>query len=470
VKGATAERDSAPTTGPPEVGKRRWQTPRRWHRAQHRLRHSIKGRLVLLFVLIGIGTAVVFLFGMQRALQGGWQAFARPLLADYVDRLAAEVGSPPSEDRARALAERLPIRVRIEGPAQRFDTHPEEAPRDEGRRWGKGEHSFDAEGWGLVRPTADGHRVLFSLARPPESWRARGTGWITLGVLLVLTLLAYAAVRRLLQPLEAITVAVERYGRGEFDQPIAVRRHDELGDLATRINRMAGSLHGMLEAKRALLLAISHELRSPLTRARLNAELLAEAPEREALLRDLAEMRELITSLLESERLGEGHAALQREPTDVAALAREVAESAFAGFDVILELDAGLGPVSADPMRLRLLLRNLLDNARRHGAGGDAPALFLRREANEAGRSGPERWALGVRDHGPGVAEDQLGRLGEAFHRPDSARTRSAGGVGLGLHLCRLIAQAHGGELRIRAAQPGLEVAMVWVPVPAERG
>ncbi len=421
---------------------------------------------MLLFVLIGIGTAVVFLFGMQRALQGGWQAFARPLLADYVDRLAEEVGSPPSEARARALADRLPIRVRIEGPAVRFDTHPEEAAREEarrqGRRWNNGERTFDAEGWGLTRATADGHRVLFSLARPPESWRVRGIGWITLGALLVLTLLAYAAVRRLLQPLDGITAAVERYGRGQFDQPIAVRRHDELGDLATRINRMASSLHGMLEAKRGLLLAISHELRSPLTRARLNAELLGEAPERDALLRDLGEMRELITGLLESERLGEGHAALQREPTDLAALVQELRATAFAEVDLVLDLDTSLGVVDVDPMRVRLLLRNLVDNARRH-ASEAAPTIFLRQEE---GAPGPA-WAIGVRDRGPGVDEAHLGRIGEAFYRPDSARTRSAGGVGLGLHLCRLIALAHGGELRLRNAQPGLEVAMVWVPALA---
>jgi len=441
---------------------------------------------VLLFVLIGVCTAVVFLYGTQRALQGGWQAFARPLLADYVDRLAAEVGSPPSEARARALAERLPIRVRIEGPALRYDTHPAEAAleasrgegRQDGRRWSNGERTFDAEGWGLVRATADGHRVLFSLARPAESWRARGSGWITLGALLVLTLLAYAAVRRLLRPLEDITVAVERYGRGQFDQPIAVRRHDELGDLATRINHMASSLHGMLEAKRGLLLAISHELRSPLTRARLNAELLGDSREREALLRDLGEMRELITGLLESERLGEGHAALHREPTDLAALARDLLATTFADIDLELELDERLGAVDVDPMRVRLLLRNLVENARRHGGGtgetseADAAGetvgagratLFLRREE---GATGPI-WALGVRDRGPGVDEAHLGRLGEAFYRPDSARTRSAGGVGLGLHLCRLIALAHGGELRLRNARPGLEVAMVWVPAAA---
>ena len=442
----------------------KWRGTR--HRLEHRLRHSIKARLVLLFLLMGLATVAVFFLGMQHMVQGGWQAFARPLLADYVDRLAAEIGDPPSVERARALTARLPIRVRIEGPSLHYDSHPRQAaPSDEDRRWAEGSATNGkgngSEGWGgLTRRTGDGHRVSFGLARPPEAWRPHGYGWITLAALLALMLAAYAAVRRLLRPLSDITAAVQRYGRGELGQPIAVRRHDELGDLALRINHMASSLHGMLEAKRALLLAISHELRSPLTRARLNAELLGESPERQALLRDLGEMRELITSLLESERLGEGHAALQRERTDLARLVRDwvagIAPDLDAKLDVKLELEPDIGAVDVDPMRLRLLLRNLVDNARRHaGAAAGPPTLFLRRETGGA-------LALGLRDQGPGVPPERLAHLGEAFYRPDSARTRAEGGAGLGLHLCRLVAKAHGGELRIRNSTPGLEVAMVW--------
>ena len=116
-----------------------------------------------------------------------------------------------------------------------------------------------------------------------------------------------------------------------------------------------------------------------------------------------------------------------------------------------LELDASLQPVHADPMRLKLLLRNLIDNALRHSAGAArAPIVSLRREADG-------RVALGVRDFGPGVSDEQLQRLSEPFYRTDSARARATGGVGLGLYLCRLIAQAHGGELRLRHAEPGLE-------------
>ena len=448
---------------------RRRPAGQRWRQAGRRWRHSIKGRLVALFVLLALATAAVFLFGLQRALQGGWQAYARPLASDYLDRLTSELGTPPDAARAAALVARLPITLRIEGPAVQYESQPPPTWR---RRRGTQEHEFDAAAWGLVRQTTDGHRITFGLAEPGDTWRTRGIGWLTLTVLLALTAIAYAAVSRLLRPLADITRGVEAYGRGEFATPIPLRRRDELGDLAARVNAMAGSLHGMLDAKRLLLLAISHELRSPLTRARLNAELLPESGERAALLHDLAEMRDLVTDLLESERLAEGHAALQREPTDLAALATALVHEHFAGQRIDFALAPGIGPQAVDPVRMRLALRNLIANALRHGASSDAspPVVFLRREPQQGLDAGAQadggpaagHLALGVRDRGPGVPPEHLARLGEAFYRPDSARSRSAGGVGLGLHLCRLVALAHGGQLRFNAAEPGLEVAIVW--------
>jgi signal transduction histidine kinase len=217
---------------------------------------------------------------------------------------------------------------------------------------------------------------------------------------------------------------------------------------------MAASIHQMLEAKRALLLAISHELRSPLTRARLNTELLPEGGEpgerREALLRDLQEMAGLVSDLLESERLGQGHAVLHKEATQLEDLVREVA----AGRGVEVQAGADLPAVAIDRVRMRLLLRNLLDNAARHG-GGERPPL-VRIEAG-AGDTGV---LLTVRDFGPGVDEAALPQLAEPFWRPDASRERATGGVGLGLYLCKLVALAHGGSFAIRNAQPGLEVAV----------
>ena len=418
-------------------------TPRKagW---RQRLKRSLGMRLVLLFLLLAVATSAIFLVGMQRALAGGWSAFVRPLVADYVDRLAAELGSPPDPARAQALVQRLPLSVRIEGPVVQWDSHPQR------RAWHRGPD--DDEGrWLLQRQSADGHRITFGLGTE-RGWtaRPRAVGGLTLAALLLLTALAYAYVRRLFRPLDDIRAGAQRFGQGRFEAPIPVRHADELGDLARQVNTMAQDIQAMLEAKRSLLLAVSHELRSPLTRARLNAELVAEGPARDALLRDLAAMRDLIVDLLESERLAAGHAALHRERCDLNALVRTLVEEQFAQAGLQLDLDPGLPLAELDTTRLRLLLRNLIDNALRHGSSTKAPRV------RTAWRDG--RLSLSVRDFGPGVAEADLKQLSEAFYRSDSARQRSTGGVGLGLTLCRLVAQAHGGTLRIRNAQPGIEV------------
>ena len=106
---------------------------------------------------------------------------------------------------------------------------------------------------------------------------------------------------------------------------------------------------------------------------------------------------------------------------------------------------------------MRLLLRNLLNNAVRHGAGASRPpVVHLRREGTLL--------VLTVRDHGPGVDATLLPHLAEAFFRPDMARERATGGVGLGLYLCKLVALAHGGSLELRNVQPGLEVRALLPP------
>jgi len=414
----------------------------RW---RHSLSHSLRMRLIVVFVLLALAMTAVFLSGMERAFSTGWRDAARPLVGDYIDRMVAELGTPPDVARAQALVARLPISIRIEGPVVNWDSQPEHpwhGPGPRGADW-------------FSRSTADGHRVSFGLGSPAWQRGPQGIGWITLALLLGLILLAYAYLRRLLRPLDDIRAGAERFGSGAFDRPIPLRRRDELGELAQRINTMAREIQGMLDAKRELLLALSHELRSPLTRARLNAELLpatAEgAAEREALLRDLAEMRDLISDLLESERLASPHAALHREPVDLALLVREVLAEHAQGERVRLEMPEGLPPVALDRTRVRLLLRNLLDNALRHGAGAaEPPRLSLR-----ATGQGIE---IEVRDFGPGVDPAQLEHLTEPFYRTDSARQRATGGVGLGMYLCRLVAEAHGGALELRNAEPGLSV------------
>ncbi len=417
----------------------------------HRLGHSLRLRLLLLFLLLALAMSAAFIGGSKKAFSTGWREAVKPLLTDYVDRLAADLGSPPDAQKARALVERLPVSIRIEGPTTQFDSHPQ---RPANKWQGDSSDPSDTRSDFLKRKTSDGHTITFGLGQ--MEWR-RGPGafgWLTLAMLLGLTALAFAYVRRLFKPLDDIGTGVQRFGAGNFSQPIAVRRRDELGDLAGQINTMGQEIAQMLDAKRALLLAISHELRSPLTRARLNTELLPETGDtqeaRQALLRDLAEMTRLITDLLESERLSGNHAALNLEPTDLGESVREAAVGINSDTPLTLQIEPDLPLLQLDRTRIKLLLRNLLDNAQRHGQGPINVQLIRTGDALQ----------LTVRDHGPGIAPEQLPQLAQAFFRADAARQRSTGGVGLGLYLCRLVAQAHGGTLVLENAQPGLRACL----------
>ena len=442
----------------------------RWHqRARDAVSHSLKLRLVAVFLLLAVAVSVTFYLGAQGAFSRNWRDSGGPLLFDYVDRVANELspGGTPSIERAEAFTKRYPVSVIISGPSSNWRSHPQqELPdfmRDGEQQWDGRYHWKNL----LTRRTADGHTLVFDVNHAAFEPNPYAFG-ITLGILLLLTLLSFLFIRRMLSPLDDIRAGARRFGEGQFGEQIPVchpSRPDELGHLAQTINTMGHDINQMLDAKRALLLAISHELRSPLTRARLNTELLPETPEvtpqRDALMRDLQEMANLISDLLESERLSSRHAALHREPVDLARLASDVirelqAKHANAG-SIALHLAEDLPAQSLDPSRLRLLLRNLLDNALRHSS--EAPAaveLHIRHEGANL--------QIEVRDHGPGVAEDQLPNMATPFFRPDAARGRSTGGVGLGLYLCRLVAEAHNGTFSLSNAQPGLRIS---VSIPA---
>jgi signal transduction histidine kinase len=434
-----------------------------WQRGWSQSRHSLGVRLVALFVVLALAMSVTFVVGMQAALRHGWQDYAGPLIANYIDALTVQIGTPPDVAKAQALTQRLPLRIRIEGPSVNWSSHPDR--RYESRVDARHE---DRPGnpWRPARELADGHRISFGLAAtasrdrlpddagdPSPEDRPRLIGWATLATLLLLIGLAYAVVRRLLRPLADIRAGAVRYGEGDFSTPIRLRHRDELGDLADRINRMAEALRDRLEAKRALLLAISHELRSPLTRARLNAELVDDGPARDALLRDLAQMRDLIADLLESERLATGHAVLHTAPTDLNALVNEACAAQIEAGKLVCDLANELPRLPLDPARIRLLLRNLVENAVRHSADAAVPIALATSMTDGV-------VSLVIRDHGPGVDEAQIEHLAQAFYRPDTSRQRGTGGVGLGLYLCRLVAAAHGGTLSFRNAHPGLEVTL----------
>lgn len=423
-------------------------------------RHSLSGRLVALFVAMAVLFVLAMGITIGSAFRSHFQEVARPHLLRYLEYIRADIGVPPNFVRAAEIAKELSVEIQIGGPeglwssgGRRVDVdalrlHPHTQHVDNGISYALGEGD-DRE---YLVARVPSYTYVFSMQHSSDRWQWR---WMPLLVILFLLLLLYHATKWLFAPIATIKSGITRIGQGDLDHRLEVNRRDELGELAQSINAMADDIKQMLDTKRQMLLAISHELRSPLTRAKVSTELIDDAALRENLQRDLREMEHLIEELLETERLSTRHRVLNRTAVSLNALVAEVmANSAFQS-SIAVELPAEALMADMDAPRLRLLLKNLLENALRYsGAAARSPLLRLQRRGSDA--------VFWVQDFGAGIDPQHLPHLAEPFYRVDPARRRETGGYGLGLYLCRVIAEAHGGKLTIRSELgKGTEVEVV---------
>jgi signal transduction histidine kinase len=343
---------------------------------------------------------------------------------------------PPATERASAqqqAIDRLHARLKID--LALFDSN---------RR------RIAAAGRPLPQPRRDKVGWLYGRGGPAWAIRLPDERWIVarvpgrrappvLGIILFLgsialavAICAYPLVRRLTGRLERLHAGVESLGSGDLSARVTVEGKDEVARLAESFNRAAQRIEQLVASHKLLLANASHELRTPLTRIRLGVELLKEAadPKRKRELeRDIGELDALIDGILLSSRLDAVGGLDRREEVDLLALAAEEGaryeHCAVSGTPVV---------VIGDRVLLRRLVRNLIENAERHGA---APIEV------EVGREGAQA-ALTVSDHGKGVAESERERAFSPFFR--IAGDQAASGTGLGLTLVRQIARQHGGE------------------------
>jgi two-component system, OmpR family, sensor histidine kinase RstB len=279
-------------------------------------------------------------------------------------------------------------------------------------------------------PLPDGRRLVARL--PPRQRPSALVLAAFLGAIaLVVALGARPVVRRLTGRLERLQRGVESLGAGDLTARVKVEGRDEVARLAQSFNQAAARIESLVNAHKMLLANASHELRTPLARIRLGLELVAAHPERKAELeRDIAELDQLVDEILLVSRLDATEQLDIREDVDLAALA---AEECARYDDCALEAKPVI--VSGDPMLLRRMIRNLIENAKLHGK--PPIEVTVAKQDDQA--------VLNVLDHGPVIAEEARERLFSTFYRiPGGSGTK---GTGLGLALVRQIARRHGGDV-----------------------
>jgi len=422
------------------------------HRFLQRILHSVFTKLLIVLLITGlfINISVGVFFKKAFQLSDYHGGPFREHIYQYASSLIQEMGNPPDLDRAMDITTKIPVEIRYEG----NDFH-----------------------WSTSTDVPDLHRLHFHTRNTEDKIRIVryhkdffivvshdpgvfifkvklifGQGGFEekyiLALLLFLTAIlagAYLAIRRILKPISALTGGVKQVSNGNLDYRVDCKRTDELGELADAFNDMTIRIGEMLHTKERLLLDVSHELRSPLTRMKVALEFLPDGKARENIREDILELEKMVSEILETARLKTEYGHLNRNTRDVTGLIREVA-------DFFIDTPPGIDmkglPSSAildiDEDRVRSVLRNIIGNAVKYSENSTKPVtLCLEREDNYT--------VIRVTDFGPGIPADELPFIFEPFYRTDESRSKRTGGYGLGLSLCKTIMEAHEGKIAIES-------------------
>lgn len=288
--------------------------------------------------------------------------------------------------------------------------------------------------------------VVAPIAVSEPEWRP-GQVLPLAAALVAVILAALWAVARAARPFGTFAAAAERLGLDVTAPPLAEDGPREIRRAAHAFNVMQGRIRRLVEDRTRMLAAISHDLRTPITRLKLRAEFIDDEAERARLLADLDEMERMIAATLVFARDDAAHE--ERRAVDVAALIQGLvddcaatgARSTYAGPHSLV--------TQARPLALKRALANLLENAIKYG--GQARASLT--EADD-------EVAIIIEDDGPGIPAADFERVFQPFVRLEESRNRDTGGSGLGLAVARAAARAHGGDIHLKNMQQGLRVTL----------
>jgi signal transduction histidine kinase len=403
-------------------------------RAQ-RVSVSIFARLLTIMIIMAVTLLLIVGFFFVFVVFPGATAEAGHAFEQYSQGIAA---TSPDLQTATALAHRLSVQIRYEGPRGSWTT-ANYLPRILEVRKGKIDapigHNY------YLEPSADGGSYLFAwdFSEHVRDLHAKML-WLLLFLVTGVVCTAYFFQKRLLRPVRLLDDGVERLSRGDLNVTVPVLTRDEFGALTDAFNKMVGRVRQMVQARDQLLLDVSHELRSPLTRLKVALALLPEDENRTGMVGDLNEMEAMIAELLEMERIRDGR-AIRRETHDLLSVIREIAENyrkGPPGIRIVSPLRELW--VDIDKDKIKTVLGNLLENAVKFGLPDSRPVEIDLEQ-------GADKVTLRIRDDGPGIPENDIPNLFEPFFRVDRSRSKKTGGYGLGLSICKRIMEVHGGNI-----------------------
>lgn len=405
----------------------------------------------LLIVIIITGIIVVFIFaGFTKYYFSRLNPIVKKNTAHYTNYIIEEIGMPLDTLKALEIAQELSIHIRIENPNFKWSTNNRffSSKHRKGITPEKNEQmiaDFD-EGIYYIAVNRNSIKYLFAF-----DFRKAETPIGVLVVLLIIFLTivftaAYLSIRRILRPIKSLTKGVEQISKGIFNYQVKVsdkRGRDELRELAESFNTMTNRLREMIHSKDQLLLDVSHELRSPLTRMNVALEFVPDGNTKESIREDLMEMEKMIAEILETERLNSNHGKLNLKKANVLTLIKEVVQNLqnrSPGVKLIPVPEKVFLEIDTD--RIKRVLKNILENSLKYSKPKSQPVEISIDDREKL-------VVIQIKDYGSGIPEEELPYIFEPFYRIDKSRSKKTGGYGLGMSLCKKIMEAHGGAIEI---------------------
>jgi len=415
----------------------------------------------LFLVLLGTGFLVFLIIGIFLRTQTNPRVHdvIRKNMENYIHYLVQDIGNPPDTLRAREIAKSYDFQIAYLSDKFNWSTGKiTELKRGLIRRHRTGSLTPRWLGYQLFEyHHPDGSQFIFGINHATffDNHEKRV---ILLFLCLGLTfLISYWAIQRILKPIKWLKQGVLQVSQANFNHYIPVKSEDELGELSRSFNNMTRRIQEMFHARDQLLLDVSHELRSPITRMKVALEFFPEAKDRQSIHEDLNEMEQMITEILETERLKGGHGKLALEPSDIVNVIQQVADNyqdQSPGIKFIRS--PSINKLSIDMERIKIVLKNIFENALKYSQPDSHPIEVTVSEMEQM-------VIIEIQDDGIGVSAEHLPYLFEPFYRVDKSRSKKTGGYGLGLSLCKKIMEAHGGSIEMVTRKPrGMIVRLIF--------
>jgi signal transduction histidine kinase len=424
---------------------------------------SIFTKLLVVIILTGLCVNIVVggFFWIHRSAVG------RPLyknILQYLSYIVDDIGSPPNLKRAEEIGRQASLQIFYKGPDASWSTagNFSDVQKVNWRDWSKNPQIRIGlyHGHHFVELTHKSDRFVFGLDKSLELDPERGR--LVLILLSLLTLIfagAFLSIRWILKPVRWLNEGVREVSRGNLKHRIPLMRFDELRDLAAAFNDMTDRIREMLHTKEQLLLDVSHELRSPLTRIRVALEFLPDGQAKESITGDVVEMEKMINEILETARMHHLHGKLKLERVILTDLLKD-ALSEFANQPPGVQaggIPTGIA-IKADPEQIKTVFKNILSNAIKFSIPASKPVRIIVKRR-------PPYIIVQIADNGIGIPPDELPYIFEPFYRVDKSRTKDSGGFGLGLSLCKTIMEAHEGRIEVESESNVGTTVFLYFPI-----